>query len=219
MVRKALLSVGDAVRRSLWMHTPEDEFRDYASPMSEQLQSLREEVAAGNELVPGSDVIMDWLLGDVTRGMVEHFRSCESPIERMFLSALLLNTQGWTISLMDDTHSDCPLPEKDPSYLVIEIQKKLSRYRVDFLLRARECNGPWVEVVVECDGHDYHERTKEQAAKDRSRDRKLQALGYPVLRYTGSELWADSFRCADEALQFLGELAFKALGSQGPAAR
>ena len=36
------------------------------------------------------------------------------------------------------------------------------------------------QVVVECDGHDFHERTKEQAANDRERDRGLQGLGFSV---------------------------------------
>jgi very-short-patch-repair endonuclease len=56
------------------------------------------------------------------------------------------------------------------------------------------------ETVVECDGHDFHERTKEQAASDKARDRALQALGMRVLRFTGSEIWSDPLVCAREAL-------------------
>lgn len=53
-------------------------------------------------------------------------------------------------------------------------------------------------IVVECDGHDFHERTKAQAEKDRKRDRVMQANGYKVFRFTGSEIHRDAFRCAGE---------------------
>ena len=46
-------------------------------------------------------------------------------------------------------------------------------------------------VAVECDGHEFHERTKEQAQHDKARDRALTADGWRVLRFTGSEVWAD----------------------------
>jgi|SRR5664280_3633585 len=106
--------------------------------------------------------------------------------------------------------------------LEIAPQSQLGNYRVDFLLtlRARcwdaqvarlsrrreppnECGEYRVietQVVVECDGHDFHERTKEQAAHDRKRDRLLQDLGFKVFRFTGSEIWKDVFRCAEEAI-------------------
>jgi very-short-patch-repair endonuclease len=55
-------------------------------------------------------------------------------------------------------------------------------------------------MIVECDGHDFHEKTKEQARRDKQRDRFLQSRGYKVLRYTGSEIWADPTECSDEIL-------------------
>ena len=54
--------------------------------------------------------------------------------------------------------------------------------------------------MIECDGHDYHERTKEQAARDKKRDRFFASKGYKVLRFTGSEIWADPEAVAEEAL-------------------
>ena len=53
-------------------------------------------------------------------------------------------------------------------------------------------------IIVECDGHDFHERTKAQAEKDRKRDRRMQAHGTKVFRFTGSEIHRDAFRCAGE---------------------
>ena len=52
-----------------------------------------------------------------------------------------------------------------------------------------------MKIGVECDGHDFHEKTKEQAARDKKRDRDLQALGYRVLRFSGSEIYRDVNAC------------------------
>ncbi|MFC3229373.1 endonuclease domain-containing protein [Marinibaculum pumilum] len=58
-------------------------------------------------------------------------------------------------------------------------------------------------VVVECDGHKFHERTKEQARRDRSRDRWMTSKGIKILRFTGSEIYRDADRCANEVVNLL----------------
>ena len=72
-------------------------------------------------------------------------------------------------------------------------QATIGDYRADFLI---EFSGR--KIVVECDGHDFHEKTKAQAAHDRARDRYMQGLGYRVYRYTGSEIWKDVQKCVQE---------------------
>ncbi len=59
--------------------------------------------------------------------------------------------------------------------------------RVDFALLLPAISSAPL-VVVECDGHDYHDRTPEQASADRRRDRATLALGIPTLRYTGTDI-------------------------------
>jgi len=44
------------------------------------------------------------------------------------------------------------------------------------------------KLCIYTDGHTYHERTEDQAKRDRNIDRKLQDLGFTVLRYTGKEV-------------------------------
>jgi len=58
-------------------------------------------------------------------------------------------------------------------------------------------------TAVECDGFKFHNSTKESAAKDRARDRDIQAAGLPILRFSGCEIWADVFKCAAGVLRFL----------------
>lgn len=99
--------------------------------------------------------------------------------------------------------------------LIIESQVQIGAYRVDFVVSAwtygQVWNGKnrwsrgeprWRRLVIECDGHDFHERTKEQAARDRSRDRSLNNDGYDVFRFTGSEIWRDPWGCADQIYEW-----------------
>ena len=43
-------------------------------------------------------------------------------------------------------------------------------------------------ICVYTDGHTYHERTEDQAKRDRGIDRKLQELGFVVMRFTGKDI-------------------------------
>lgn len=106
--------------------------------------------------------------------------------------------------------------------LEIEPQARLCGFRVDFMLtftgerlapRSQGDDGAksWhhelqpiqKKMIVECDGHDFHEKTKEQAKRDKLRDRILQSLGFPVYHYTGSEIWDDAFGAAAQVIRHL----------------
>lgn len=103
-----------------------------------------------------------------------------SPIETMMANAMnMLRGSGCFWELTWAVHHQWPL---------------LS-YTADFALVA-----PKFTIVIECDGHDYHERTKEQAAHDRKRDRSMVEAGLLVLRFTGSEIWRNPFACAEQVL-------------------
>lgn len=93
-----------------------------------------------------------------------------SPIEQIMFIFLT------SLSIQEHMHQ-CPM--------LIEPQKQIGSYLVDFLVTFMG-----EQLVIECDGHDFHERTKEQAQKDKLRDRTLQRLGFKVFRFTGSELWS-----------------------------
>jgi very-short-patch-repair endonuclease len=124
----------------------------------------------------------------------------ESPIERDYLIGLLVMSHVMPILSFDDgttahyVHS-APLPD-----IKVELQKHLPPYRVDFFLTLSSKGEQIGTIVVECDGHDFHERTKHQAARDRSRDRALTLDGHMVLRFTGSEIHNDVGHCAEETL-------------------
>lgn len=63
--------------------------------------------------------------------------------------------------------------------------------------------------MVECDGHAFHEKTKEQAKRDKKRDRFFQEKNIIILHYTGSEIWNNVFECAEQAISTLIEITTK----------
>lgn len=135
---------------------------------------------------------------------------CKSPIEKLFMEAIYAIAPSYgapiAYSAWELNHFNQTGVPPTPSLHVrpqfdITLEKK---YRVDFLVVGldNDHRKP-VRVVVECDGHDFHERTKEQAAKDRSRDRDLQANGFAIFRFTGRELHADALACAKQVVAFI----------------
>ncbi len=140
---------------------------------------------------------------------VEHYHSaasrCESPIEELLLAELYIHSKiiGYPALFLCGTENPPHEAAFDEAAHVYQ-QVAVGPYRVDFLIHDAtlpfDLGKPrW--IVVECDGHDFHERTKEQARRDKQRDRFLQSKGYRVLRFTGSELWADAEACADELIE------------------
>jgi very-short-patch-repair endonuclease len=82
----------------------------------------------------------------------------------------------------------------------VKSQFHIGPYRADFLVTWEYSPE---KIVIECDGHDFHEKTKEQAQHDKKRDREMQAAGYKVYRFTGSEIWKSRGRCVVEALELV----------------
>ncbi len=125
---------------------------------------------------------------------------CESPIERIMMLALEAVFTAYSIPLADFVPGD--EVEKYPGRCErglwwIATQLHIGDYRVDFaIFRADK-----IALVIECDGHNFHERTPDQAARDRSRDREIQARGHRVFRFTGREIWRDPIGCAKQALK------------------
>jgi hypothetical protein len=62
-------------------------------------------------------------------------------------------------------------------------------------------------VAIEADGHQFHERTVDQASNDRRRDRILQRSRIPVFRFTGTDVVRGSEEAAHEIVDYIDERA------------
>lgn len=144
-------------------------------------------------------------------------RTPGTPIEKLFATSLhtmsgILRISGLKGEILEPAFLPSEMPQDESSAaasvnVYVWPQFRLLDWRVDFLLGAFPKGGKPGFVVVECDGHDFHERTKDQAAKDRSRDRRLQDAGYRIYRFTGSELYREPMQCAGQALVGLMDAA------------
>lgn len=140
--------------------------------------------------------------------------ACESPIERVLVAALIEETYDMGInrcwwSNNNEYFGKEPTRSWDWHGYV---QPKAGAYRLDVGLSVPVTTldgGKNLLFAIECDGHDFHERTKQQAARDKQRDRDLQVAGFRIIRFTGSEIWSDAQECAGQVLQVV-EAAFLA---------
>lgn len=125
---------------------------------------------------------------------------CESPIEVLFGSALLLGLRMLSVgSQLVEV-----LPPGDEglgrAMIVAMPQYPWRNYRIDWAVKDLRTQK---FIFVECDGHDFHERTADQAERDRSRDREITLAGITPVRFTGREIFRNPCACATEALRIL----------------
>ena len=131
----------------------------------------------------------------------EHAQRCESPIESLLLAHMCFASYGysnWRIPARLTSKFDGTDAESREGMIVIVPQAQIAGCRVDFAVYAGNLVGQWASVAIECDGHEFHEKTKEQAARDKSRDRALASYGVTTLRFTGSEIYRDPENCVAE---------------------
>jgi len=157
----------------------------------------------------------EMVAAQVYRGSTSDYRGAlggkvgTTPIENLFLYALdayceYHSCEREPVLIYRDRGELAADIAKEPfSGVCVEQQVELGDWRADFVIHEYDwtCE-KWRSVIVECDGHDFHERTKEQAARDRSRDRRASLSGATVLRFTGSEIWNDPLGCAEQVMRW-----------------
>ena len=130
-----------------------------------------------------------------------------SPIEEMLATAMVAMARMYGIAVSfqpSATLRDVQAMKSGPQGAVIVPQADVLGHRVDFIVVLTGVM-KFRPIIVECDGHDFHERTKEQAARDRSRDREFQSAGNLVMRFTGSEIWNDALACAEQIIDLIDD--------------
>lgn len=148
----------------------------------------------------------------------------DTPIEKLLFAALrstflVGSTElAWlevvpNIEVLATRQEEMKKEKKAKLNLLCVPQAQIGDRRVDFLFVSFVPSYPldtenwtepvWRKLVIECDGHDFHERTKEQASRDKSRDRSFVLEGYDCFRFTGSEIWKDPLGCADQITEWV----------------
>lgn len=141
----------------------------------------------------GGDYFAWHLTADIQRNVREHYY--ESPIEALFHA-------WWNAVRAKETCGDVGLRPQ------CTIEAAGRKYRLDFVVEweYREHVHPGFAhpmIAVELDGHDFHERTKEQVAQRNERDRDLQSAGWKVYHVSGSELYREPERVVRQICNYV----------------
>lgn len=144
------------------------------------------------------DGIRHILASDCTRLVAANSTPIEHAVGTAFVHLTAINNM-WAVSNGQPAPMAIFMPQTGvafediiadaPAKMTVWQQVKIGRYRADFLVRFNVKKDRLVWVAVECDGHDFHNITKEQAERDRARDRYFQEQGIAIFRFTGSEIW------------------------------
>ena len=136
--------------------------------------------------------IISYIADDLECGFFDY---CDSPIEKIFL--LVMEIYICTHNVHFEINPQC------------EIQTTKGKYIADFLISFSDyyiATGYYpknnVEIIVECDGHEFHEKTKEQVKRNNERDLALKKEGYEVLHFSGSQIYNDYAKCVKEVAEY-----------------
>ena len=126
----------------------------------------------------------------------------ESPIEQIFYAQWKYEEETY--------HS---------SALFLRPQFQILKYKVDFevdsfsyflnsstkpdIVSLEQLAVELPKVVIELDGHDFHEKTAEQVSRDKSREREIVAAGYTMFRFSGREVVRCPEKCVNEVMDFV----------------
>lgn len=129
-------------------------------------------------------MLLDLILTDV--------QYCNSPIEIILSIALNIITEGKLYF--------------EPQ---VEIQTKNKKYIVDFYIESDSCINKFIKkdfkLIIECDGYNFHQKTKKQVDYDNQREYDLKMEKYEILRFSGSKIYNEPIKCAEEILEYIRE--------------
>jgi hypothetical protein len=152
------------------------------------------------------DALREQISQEIFCFVLEH--PIESPIEAIFLT--------WWLAIARTRFDSHHVEHEIGLWPQISVEANGEAYRFDFtvglndpdlMLEAESVGVTFPNIGIELDGHEWHERTKEQVTDRNQRDRNLQMADYKVFHFSGSELVADPVQCVTEVLEF----AFDAL--------
>lgn len=126
--------------------------------------------------------------------------SIKSPIEQIFITAFEIY---------------CKYNNKENIYLFPqkEVICNKKRYYIDFefeaddylshLILGEKIKNPNFKLAIECDGYEFHQKTKEQVQRDNEREYDLKMAGYEVLRFSGTQIYNKPLKCAEDTYNYI----------------
>jgi very-short-patch-repair endonuclease len=151
-------------------------------------------VGTSSQLPIDVNQTLDWMKQRVARDYEQTVRKAidnhqvTSPIEQLFL-------MEWHYQRAGETCRVTLHPQE-------RVKTDAGTYSIDFVVRSTVGNESRGTLAIELDGHDFHEKTKEQVAKDKKRERAIVKAGLPILRFSGYEIWTNARACVLEVTEY-----------------
>ena len=115
---------------------------------------------------------------------------------------VIIDDEKWEIS-EEEGYYYLEINNKKSIMFEIELQPEeefFNGYRPDFMITI---NGVYGGYVIEIDGHEWHEKTKEQARADKEKERMYLKSCYIPVRFTGSEVYHNAKMCVNELFEII----------------
>lgn len=125
----------------------------------------------------------------------EDYVSCKSPIEKIFFLAFNIVRMFRSNEFPDYVVGISVFPQ-------FEVETESKKYCADFYIVVEGYKDE-IDIIVECDGHDFHEKTKKQVAYNNEREYAIKKAGYDILRFSGSQIYENPFKCANDIFDYL----------------
>lgn len=132
-----------------------------------------------------------------------------SPIEQIFYVSYILYCGFLGNDMVDDVPLVISLFENIKLQEKVEFNNKT--YNIDFVIDFSNKNnkGEYItptiknlKYAIELDGFDYHSN-KQQMNYDYERENNIKLKGYNVIRFTGSQLYKEPFKCVDNLIRII----------------
>ena len=124
----------------------------------------------------------------------------KSPIEQIFITAFELYCR------LENKKSIFLFPQK-------EISCNGKKYYIDFEFEAddyltyltfgEEIKNNKFKLAIECDGYEFHQKSKEQVQRDNEREYDLKISGYDILRFSGTQIYNAPLKCAKDIYDYI----------------
>ena len=126
--------------------------------------------------------------------------SIKSPIEQIFITAFEIYCK------YNNKENIYLFPQKEvicnEKKYYIDFEFKADDYLTQLLLGEKIKNYNF-KLAIECDGYEFHQKTKKQVQKDNEREYDLKMAGYEVLRFSGTQIYNNPLKCAEDTYNYI----------------
>lgn len=169
--------------------TPEEELRLVEKVFGHMLDLPAHHLAAD------VDARLEWIKRRIGKQFENEIKTTinahniSSPIEQIFL-------MEWKFAKIEELLSVQLAPQ-------LPVETTDGRFTLDFAVTHNNPALRSFRIGIELDGHEFHEKTKNQVVHDKQRERAIVRAGVSVMRFSGSEVYRNARKCVSEIADYI----------------